>query len=157
MSEAWIGLIGALIGASAGLGGAAITSHFADKRALGAEIRTATAQMAARARYPAYVRRALDHELVGREHIAELVTTWGEDMAAAHSRLLVLGDVDIVSAADFLWQRATDHLLALLGEDHAGATAEELELVVENLIRELQIVVGRQFGGDAVNEGNARD
>ena len=156
MGDAWVGLLGALIGATAALGGAAMTTLIGARNERDRELRHAAAELIARARHPAYVHQALKLGVVSKEHIAELVMRWGEDMARAHTNLVIIGDRDAVGAADLLWQRATDHLLALLGGD-AGRDADSLQLEVDRLIWDLQARVAERYGSGSVLEGRALD
>lgn len=157
MSDAWVGLVGALVGASAGVGGVLVTSWLRARHDLNGEIRRAAAELIARARYPAYASQALKHELVDRDDVSELFTRWGEEMARAHTNLVVIADAEVVGAGDILWHRSTDHLLALLGEPNAGDDAESLQVEVEQLIWQLQEEVTDRYGAGSIRRRRALD
>ena len=154
-----IGVVGALIGALAGFGGAFLTAKLGVRTGRQREIREAAAELIALARHPAYVSEAVEFGLGGREEMVDLITRWGQDMARAHTKLVVVADDPVVVGhADLLWQRATDHLLALLhGPERAGEEAGTLEVVVGECIWELQASVAERYGGSSATIGRAID
>lgn len=81
MAEAWIGVVGAAIGALAGIVGGWLTYFLTSRRVRRNEIRDAAADLIANASLPTVISRALELHAFERKRLAELIIPWSEDHA----------------------------------------------------------------------------
>lgn len=145
MAEAWIGVIGAAIGALAGIAGGWLTYFLTSRRARRNEIRDAAAALIAKASLPTVVGKAIEANAIEQEQVAELVIPWSEDTMRARAKLAALAP-KVFSNCDYLWQRSSDQMNALLAGDVPGASslASEVEQITIELEQALAAETSRR-------------
>jgi hypothetical protein len=133
MADAWIGVVGAAIGALAGIVGGWLTYVLTSRRSRRNEIRDAAAELIAKASLPTVVGNALELQAIERSQVAELVIPWSEATMRARASLAARAP-KVFGLCDFLWQRSSDQMNAVLkGDlDAAGCLAAEVaEITIE--------------------------
>ena len=147
MNDAWIGVVGAGIGALAGILGGWLTYFLTSRRARRNSVTEAASELIAKASLPSVITNALDAGALGREQIAELILPWSEETMRARARLAALAP-DVFSLCDFLWQRSSDQMMALLkgDSDAARSLASEVVMITVELEQSLsQETIGRRI------------
>ena len=148
MSEAWIGVVGALIGALAGIAGGWLTYFLTSRRARQNDIREAAADLIAKASLPSVVSRALKVNAIEKKRIEELIIPWSEDTMRARAKLAALAP-GLFEHCDFLWQRSSDQMNALLQDDRRGA--ESLASEVEQITIQLEQALAKETSRRHIN------
>jgi hypothetical protein len=159
MSDAWIGVVGAAIGAAAGLLGAYMSGRASSRSAVNKDVRDAAAELIGMARTPGRMRMVYEAGNVERAQLVGLVVDWFEDLTAAYSKVVVASDDEnVAGAAGYLWQRASDQFLALLGRPEAQyATPEEIDSEIESAIWSLQNAVSQHHGSGRAHTQDGLD
>ena len=129
MNDAWIGVVGAGVGALAGILGGWLTYYLTSRRARRNAVTEAAAELIAKASLPSVITNGLDAGAFDREQIAELILPWSEETMRARARLAALAP-DVFSLCDFLWQRSSDQMMALLKGDTDAASKLASEVVM---------------------------
>ena len=141
MNEAWIGVVGAAIGALAGIVGGWLTYVLTSRRARRTAVTDAAADLIAKASLPAVITNALEAQAIDRERVAELILPWSEDTMRARARLAALAP-NVFSLCDFLWQRSSDQMMAVLNGD--SDAAKSLALEVASITVELEQALAQE-------------
>ena len=128
MNDAWIGVVGAGVGALAGILGGWLTYFLTSRRARRIAVTEAASELIAKASLPSVIANALEVGAFGREQIAQLILPWSEETMRARARLAALAP-DVFSLCDILWQRSSDQMMALLNEDNDAARLLASEVV----------------------------
>lgn len=142
---AWIGVAGGAVGALAGLLGAWLSVFLTMRSQRRQAAREAAADLVAKASYPQILRRAVQENVLSRANLIPLLIEWMEGVSRARARLAIIAPTEVVTAGDFLWQRATDHVNALISEIE-DADIRMLEVEVSQLAFALEEVAGRELG-----------
>ena len=127
MPEAWIGVVGAAVGAFAGIAGGWLTHTLTSRHARRGEIREAAADLISKASLPTVIGSTLGADMLRGERPAEIVLPWSEATMRARARLAALAP-ESFSLCDFLWQRASDQMNALVAGDTEAAAALGIEV-----------------------------
>jgi len=147
MSEAWIGVVGAAIGALAGIAGGWLTYLLTSRQARREAIAQAASDLIAKASLPSVIAEALDPEAIDRERISQLVLPWSEDTMRARARLAALAP-DAFGLCDLLWQRSSDQMMELLKGDREAAGSLASEIIATTV--ELEQSLARQTSGKTI-------
>ena len=152
MADAWIGVVGAAIGALAGIVGGWTTYFLTSRRARRNEIREAAADLIAKASLPTVVNSALEVQAIKRKRLAELIIPWSEDTMRARAKLAALAP-DVFQICDYLWQRSSDQMNAvMMGDtDTAGSLAGEVASITIELEQALAHETSRRRIGRALD------
>jgi hypothetical protein len=128
LDVAWIGVIGAAIGAAAGIAGGWLTFFLTSRQAREKEIRNAAADLIAKASVPSVLSDALDAGGIGRRSLADIVIPWSEETMRSRAKLAARAP-EVFSLCDFLWQRSSDQMNALLRNDREEVDSLRSEVV----------------------------
>jgi hypothetical protein len=126
---AWIGVIGAAIGAGAGIVGGWLTFFLTSRQTRVKEIRDAAADLIAKASVPSVLSDALDAGGIGRHSLGDIVIPWSEETMRSRAKLAGLAP-EVFSLCDFLWQRSSDQMNALLRNDRGEVASLRAEVVM---------------------------
>jgi len=148
MNDAWIGVVGAGVGALAGILGGWLTYFLTSRRARRNAVTEAASELIAKASLPSVIANALEAGAFGREQIAQLILPWSEETMRARARLAALAP-DVFSLCDFLWQRSSDQMMALLNGD--SDTARLLASEVVTITVELEQLLAQETSGRRIN------
>jgi hypothetical protein len=145
MSDAWIGIIGAAIGALAGLGGAWLSAFLTGQATKHKEIQDAVISIISISRRPEFYRKASMKNAIDKEKLFILASEWTEEISRARARVAILAPDKIIGISDYLWQKSADCMMALI--DGVGEEdVIQIEVKVNELIFELEAAAGKLLG-----------
>jgi len=148
MNDAWIGVVGAGIGAMAGILGGWLTYYLTSRRSRRNAVTEAASELIAKASLPSVMMNALDAGVFDNKQIADQVLTWSEETMRARARLAALAP-GVFSLCDFLWQRSSDQMMALLKGDIDTATSLTSE--IQRIIIELEQSLAQETSGRRID------